>query len=88
VLLISFNTWPISLTYTALGSGETDGFEYSNSWIYWVLRKCSWNGHGKSPRQNEPEVMPQTPLVWHCHFRTLLFHHNSWFVWLWLDALL
>jgi len=51
VLLISFNTWPISLTYTALGSGETDGFEYSNSWIYWVLRKCSWNGHGKSPRQ-------------------------------------
>jgi len=48
VLLISFNTWPIGLTYTAVGPGETEGIEYSNSWIYWVLWKCSWNGHGKS----------------------------------------
>ena len=22
--------------------------ECSNSWIYWMLRRCPWNGHGKS----------------------------------------
>ena len=51
VLLISFNTWPIGLKYTAVGPGETEGTECSNSWIYWLLRRYSWNGRGKSQLQ-------------------------------------
>ena len=88
VLLISFNTWPISPTCTALGPGETEGIEYSNSWICWVLRKCSWNGHVKPPLQKWTWGYPQTPIAWHWRFRTSLFHHNSWFLWLLLDAVL
>jgi len=38
--------------------------------------------------RSEPGVMHQSPPPWHCRFRTSLFHHNSWFLWLWLDALL
>jgi len=50
-LLISLNTWPIGLAYTAVGPGETEGIECGNSWIYWVLRKCCWNGHGNAAVQ-------------------------------------
>jgi len=27
--------------------------------------------------RSEPRFMPQTPLAWHCRFRTSLFHHNA-----------
>jgi len=41
----------LALTYTTVGPGETEGIECSNSRIYWVLRRCSWNEHGNSPLQ-------------------------------------
>ena len=48
MLLISFKTQPIGLPYPRQVPGLRGGIECSTSWIYWVIRRCPWNGHGKS----------------------------------------
>jgi len=48
--------------------------ECTNSWIYWMLRRCPWSGHGKTAGEVKLRVCPQTPLACHYPFQDSLVH--------------
>jgi len=54
----------------------------SNSRIYWVIRRCPSNGHGKSLLERwRWTACPQTPLAWHYPFLGVVLSQHSWFLW-------
>jgi len=60
--------WPVDLPYPAVGTWPETRYriECSNSWIYWELQRCPWNGHGKSLlRRGETGGMPADTLAWY-----------------------
>jgi len=64
--------WP---AVPAVGTMPREGgIEPSNSWIYWVSRRCPWNGHGKSLLERwNWEACLQTPLDWRYSFEPRYF---------------
>jgi len=74
-LLISFETWPTGLPYPVGLHNQRGGIEWSNSWIYLVLRTCPYATDKESLwwKVETEEACLQTTLVWHYPFLSRSF---------------
>jgi len=77
VLLISFNTWPIDLTFVAVVQVRQKVFSVATHGFTGCCGDVRRMDIEILHSTNEPGVMHQTPIAWQCRFRTSLFRHHD-----------